>query len=78
MLTSCDKLDLQIISGMLNKIPYSKMASGLFISENVIFYRIKRLVKVAEAENKEQLITLITEHLSQKEISEYIEADSMK
>ena len=78
MLTSCDKLDLQIISGMLNKVPYSKMANGLFISENVIFYRIKRLVKVAEVESKEQLLALITAHLSQKEISEYIEADSMK
>ncbi len=78
MLSSCDKLDLQIISGMLNKVPYTKMASGLFISENVIFYRIKRLVKAAEVENKEQLLSLITAHLSQKEISEYIEADSMK
>ena len=78
LLGSCDKLDLQIISGMLNKIPYSKMASGLFISENVIFYRIKRMVKAAEAENKEQLLALITAHLSQKQISEYIEADSMK
>lgn len=78
MLASCDKLDLQIISGMLNKIPYSKMASGLFISENVIFYRIKRLVKAAEVENKEQLLSLISAHLSQKQISEYIEADSMK
>ncbi len=78
MLASCDKLDLQIISGLLNKIPYSKMAAGLFISENVIFYRIKRLVKIADVQNKEQLITLISSHLSQKQISEYIEADSMK
>ncbi len=78
MLSSCDKLDLQIISGMLSKVPYTRMASGLFISENVIFYRIKRLVKAADVENKEQLIALITSNLSQKEISEYIEADSMK
>lgn len=77
MLAACDKLDLQIISGLLKKVPYSKMAVGLFISENVIFYRIKRLTKAAGVQNKEELIALINEFLSPDEISEYLGLDSM-
>ena len=78
MLSVCDKLDMQIISGLLGNIPYSKMASGLFISENVIFYRIKRLIKASGTQNKECLTELLREFLSQKEISDYIAMDQSK
>ncbi len=78
MLASCDKLDLQILSGLLHKVSYNKMANGLFISENVIFYRIKRLTKAASVKNKEELITLVNEYLSPDEISAYLAVDSMK
>lgn len=76
MLTKCDRIDLQIIIGLLRSVPYGRIASELFISENVVFYRIKRLIKSAGVDNKEQLILLLRDYLFPDAIAEFIENEN--
>ncbi len=72
VLSKCDILDFQIISGLLRGYPYNRISSGLFVSENVIFYRLKRMLKTADLPSKEDLTALLRAYLSPEEISSYI------
>ena len=78
VLSKCDILDFQIISGLLHGYPYNRISSGLFVSENVIFYRIKRMLKTADISTKEELTTLFRNYLSSEEISAYISNELSK
>lgn len=77
MLTKCDKIDMQIIIGLLRSVPYGKIAEQFFISENVVFYRVKRLIKIADVKNKEELIRLLSDYLAPDSIAKYIEEEKV-
>lgn len=63
LLAGCDKLDVSILREVLNKESYSKIASKLFIAENTISYRIKKILSLAPDKSKEEVFALLAQFL---------------
>ena len=59
----CDKLDIQILREVISKESYSKIAAKLFIAENTISYRIKKILAGAPGKSKEEIFDLLAEFL---------------
>lgn len=73
MLTKCDKLDMQILIGIMQLSTYSQLSERLFVSENVISYRIKRLCKLASINSKNELTEKANRYLSIEAIEKFID-----
>ena len=73
MLTKCDKLDMQILMGIMNGMTYNQLSSSLFVSENVISYRVKRLCKLADIPSKSKLAESANRFLSIGAMEKYIQ-----
>ncbi len=63
LLSVCDKLDVRILREVLNKESYSKIAAKLFIAENTISYRIKKILSMAPDKSKEEIFGLLAQFL---------------
>ncbi len=63
LLAGCDKLDISILREVLNKESYSKIAAKLFIAENTISYRIKKILVLAPDKTKEEVFDLLSQFL---------------
>ncbi len=63
LLAGCDKLDIRILREVINKESYSKIAAKLFIAENTISYRIKKILSMAPEKSKEEVFTLLSQFL---------------
>ena len=63
LLSACDKLDVRILREVLNKESYSKIAAKLFIAENTISYRIKKILSMAPEKSKEEIFGLLAQFL---------------
>ena len=63
LLAGCDKLDISILREVLNKESYSKIAAKLFIAENTISYRIKKILSLAPDKTKEEVFALLAQFL---------------
>ena len=63
LLSGCDKLDIQILREVISKESYSKIAAKLFIAENTISYRIKKILAGAPGKSKEEIFDLLSEFL---------------
>ena len=63
LLAGCDKLDIRILREVINKESYSKIAGKLFIAENTISYRIKKILSMAPDKSKEEVLTLLAQFL---------------
>ena len=72
MLTKCDKLDMQILIGIMSGMTYIQLSEHLFVSENVISYRVKRLCKLADLPSKGKLAECANRFLSVQAIEKYI------
>ncbi len=72
MLTKCDKLDMQILIGIMDGMTYIQLSEKLFVSENVISYRVKRLCKTAQMQSKGQLYDACKRFLDPDAIERYI------
>ena len=72
MLTKCDKLDMQILIGVMNHMTYMQLSEKLFVSENVISYRVKRLCKLASIPSKSKLAEAANRFLSAEAVERYI------
>lgn len=63
LLAGCDKLDISILREVLNRESYSKIAAKLFIAENTISYRIKKILSLAPDKSKEEIFSLLAQFL---------------
>ena len=63
LLAGCDKLDISILREVLNKESYSRIATKLFIAENTISYRIKKILSLAPDKTKEEIFALLAQFL---------------
>lgn len=63
LLAGCDKLDISILREVLNRESYSKIAAKLFIAENTISYRIKKILSLAPDKTKEEVFSLLAQFL---------------
>ncbi len=73
MLTKCDKLDMQILIGIMSSMTYIQLSEQLFVSENVISYRVKRLCKLAQISSKTKLAESANRFLSADAVKRYIQ-----
>ena len=73
MLTKCDKLDMQILIGIMDSMTYSQLSEKLFVSENVISYRVKRLCKLSNLPSKTKLAEASNRFLSSEAVERYIQ-----
>ncbi len=64
ILCNCDRVDIEILKSIINRESYSKIAHKAHISENTIGYRIKRLMQLAEASSKDEMIESLKPYLS--------------
>lgn len=65
LLSGCDKLDISILREVLNRESYSKIAAKLFIAENTISYRIKKILSLAPDKTKDEIFSLLAQFLFQ-------------
>ena len=63
LLAGCDKLDISILREVLNRESYSKIAAKLFIAENTISYRIKKILSMAPDKSKDEIFSLLSQFL---------------
>ena len=73
MLTHCDKLDMQILIGIMSNMTYIQLSERLFVSENVISYRVKRLCKLSDMPSKNKLAEAACRFLSIEAVERYIQ-----
>lgn len=52
LLTRCDDTDIKIISGILNEMSYADIGERIYISENAVKYRVKRMLAGVNAQSK--------------------------
>ncbi len=64
ILCNCDRVDIEILEGILRKESYSKIAARVHISENTIGYRIKRLMQFAKTNSKEEMLNALRPYLN--------------
>lgn len=73
MLSSCDALELFLLSCLMKNLPYSEMAEKFYISEGSVFYHIKKMCRLAGLSGRDELAAAAVSRLSEKAISGYLE-----
>jgi hypothetical protein len=63
ILCNCDRVDIEILEGIIRKESYAKIATRVHISENTIGYRIKRLMQFAETQSKDEMINALRPYI---------------
>lgn len=64
LLCNCDRVDIEIIKGIIRHDSYSRIASRIHISENTIGYRIKRLMALSDMKSKEEMVLALEPYLN--------------
>lgn len=58
---ACDDIDVKLLLGLLENMPYERISDGLHLSRSTVFYRIHRLEEAIDISSlndfKEFLIT---------------------
>lgn len=68
LLSISDDTDNSILRGLVNGLPYEKIAGECFLSEGSVKYRLKNLIAESGAKNKQTLILLLKKYLNGKEL----------
>ena len=68
LISHCDPLDFDILKGIFRRAKYTSLAEQLHSSENTIKYRVKRMIKLAHKENRDELLALLAEYLTPEDL----------
>ena len=63
LLMKCDKTDYRILCGLYENIPYPQLSERVFVTENTLKYRVKRMMGICGVKSKEELSTLLFGYL---------------
>ncbi|MBE6551390.1 MAG: hypothetical protein E7665_04570 [Ruminococcaceae bacterium] len=66
VISHCLPIDIEILRALLEDISYSDAASRLYIAENTLKYRLKRMLELSECQTKKELLALVGKYLSNK------------
>ncbi len=69
-LAQCDKLDLEILQGILNNISLETLADQLYISSGTIRYRLRKIYGAANVETKPEFVALFRQYIKGDDIFE--------
>lgn len=64
LLSTCDKVDLQILRAILEKKTYCAIAEELFMSVNGIKYKLKNMLNICSVNTKTEFIELLGKYVS--------------
>jgi DNA-binding LacI/PurR family transcriptional regulator len=64
----CDELDLQILEGLMTHTTYGELADRLYLAENALKYRIKRMLARLQQDNRQDLLAILSSYLSLQSI----------
>jgi DNA-binding LacI/PurR family transcriptional regulator len=69
-INQCDELDLQILEGLFASTTYSDLAERLYLAENALKYRIRRMISWLSVDNRTELSRLLSAYLSDASLHE--------
>ena len=68
LISHCQSIDFAILKGMIDGKPYREIAELHYTSDNAVKYRIKRMLELAQCENKDQLLQLVLQQLRPEDL----------
>jgi len=68
----CDELDLQILAGLLRHQTYAALAEHLFLAENALKYRLRRMLDWLGLANRQMLLEHLSAYLSAASLQEAV------
>lgn len=68
----CDELDLQILEGLLRGQTYAVLAEHLFLAENALKYRLRRMLDWLGLAGRQTLLEYLSRYLSSDSLQEAI------
>ncbi len=66
VISHCLPIDIEILQTLSEGISYSDAASRLYIAENTLKYRLKRMLELSECQTKKELLALVGKYLPNK------------
>ena len=67
VISHCLPIDIDILRFLKEDISYSDAASRLYIAENTLKYRLKRMLELSECQTKKELLDLVGRYLTNAE-----------
>ena len=64
ILSHCDELDLKILAGLIRNARYADLSENLYISENTLKCRIKKLLSFSGGMSRKSLMTLAKKYIN--------------
>lgn len=77
-LSSCDKLDMEIIRKIMDGVSTENLADQLFISTSTARYRLKKIYSAANTNSRREFVALFNAHINRPRIFEDIEEFEQK
>lgn len=74
-LSQCDKLDMEIIHGLLQDISHETLAEQLFISCGTIRYRLKKIYAAVNVSTKTEFLALFCQYIHDGEVLQRFSED---
>ena len=68
----CDELDLQILAGLLRHQTYAALSEDLFLAENALKYRLRRMLDWLGLANRQMLLEHLSAYLSAASLQEAV------
>jgi len=68
----CDELDLQILAGLLRHQTYAALSEDLFLAENALKYRLRRMLGWLGLANRQILLEHLSAYLSAASLQEAV------
>ena len=64
ILSHCDELDRKILAGLIQNVRYGDLSERLYISENALKYRVKKILSLSGGMDRDSLTALARKYLS--------------
>lgn len=62
-ISKLDEIDDKLLHGLLNDVPYHKLAEQLFLSDTAFKYRLQKLFAATECNNRTELVQLFRDYI---------------
>lgn len=74
-LSQCDKLDMEIVHGLLHDISHETLAEQLYISSGTVRYRLKKIYAAANVETKSEFLALFCQYIQDSKVFQRFSED---
>ena len=74
-LSQCDKLDMEIVHGLLQDISHETLAEQLYISSGTVRYRLKKIYAAANVGTKTEFLALFCQYIQDSKVFQRFSED---